>query len=350
MEGGVILGTMVRLVRNLKGEVFPGWSTKESRARVAETLAPIIRSLPGFRQAAHAEMTELNQETRKLLLERKLITPCLAARQDGSHVYFNKKQDIAVMLNEEEHLAIHLFAEANKLYPLLEEANKLAKSMEESLEFAKAAPYGYLTSMAAECGDGLQMYMVLHLPGHAMLNQIEKIERALNKLHLNISPFYTEYGDETGDLYVLFSTPAPNGTVHDIMEHLQNIAENLVEKETLLRHKILAENDFSLTDAIGRAYGTLQYGHLLGFSEMLHIISLMRLALHLDLITSSHTTEELQQILSFLQLDSAPSHLAYPADSTDEALLPLKRMISMQRFSSLVNSPAEDFKLFQSNV
>ncbi len=341
LSTGIILGSMVRLVRNVKGEIFPGWSTKESRAHVAELLIPAIRTLPGFKQAAHAEMTELGLEERKLLLERKQITPCLAARQDGCHVFINKKQDTIIMVNEEEHLAIHRFADGNALSTMVADLRKKAAHLETKVEMAQAAGYGYLTSMAAECGDGIQFYLVLHLPGHGMLNQMDKLERALNKLHLNISPLHTEYGDETGNLYVLFTSPTPWGTTDEILEHLQSTADSLTEKELLLQHKILAEDPISLTDSVGRTYGTMLYGGLMHYPEMLHMLSLLRQAINYRILDYNIPAGELHCLLSSMQLFTAPCHQAYPTNESIEAMQPIIRMASMHHLTNFLQVPKD---------
>ncbi|MBQ4613596.1 MAG: hypothetical protein IJB31_01540 [Akkermansia sp.] len=336
-EDGVIVGTMGRLVRNLKGEVFPGWSTAESRKRVAEKLIPVVRSIPGFKQATHAEMTELSKEERKLLLERKQITPCLAARQDGCHVFINKKQDTIIMLNEEEHLAAHHFAAGNKLKSIVTDLRKKAQLIDKQAEIAYNKEYGYLTSMTAECGDGIQLYMVLHLPGHAMLNQIDKLERALNKMHLNLSPFYSEYGEETSNLYVLFSTPTPSGSTDDILGHMSNIAENLVEKEHLLRNKISAEDFLHLSDIIGRTYGMLLYGRMMGYPEMLYTVSQLRLALNLEFLECERGESSLLTLLNNLLLMAAPTHLAYTAEEPSPQLQKVLRMHLMSRVANAIS-------------
>ncbi|MBR1977954.1 MAG: hypothetical protein IJ985_00430 [Akkermansia sp.] len=339
-ESGVIMGTMGRLVRNLKGESFPGWSTSESRARVAEKLTSAVRSLPGFKQAQHAEMTELNKIERRVLLERKLITPCMAARQDGCHVFINKKQDTIIMLNEEEHLAIHQFAAGNRLESIVNELSKKAKQLAKDVEFAHGEEYGFLTSMAAECGDGLQLYMVLHLPGHAMMNQIDKLERALNKMHLNLSPFFNEHGEETGNLYVLFSTPIPMGATNDVLGHMLNIAESIVEKELMLQDKMNIEDPIQLADMVGRVYGTLRYGSMMEYPELLHTLSVLNLAMELEMLILSKEKSALQTTMSNVLLYTAPAHLLFTTEDDSSQVHKILRM-SMLSSIGMCISPNE---------
>ncbi|MBQ8899929.1 MAG: type II secretion system F family protein, partial [Akkermansia sp.] len=69
-EDDVILGIMGRLVRNLRGHAFPGWSTAEGRQAVAGQLLPAILAQPGFKTAYHAEVSNLDYGYRRALLEQ----------------------------------------------------------------------------------------------------------------------------------------------------------------------------------------------------------------------------------------------------------------------------------------
>lgn len=59
-----VLTTVVRMVRNLPGHSFPGWSTAEDRAAVANEILPVLSSHPCFRYCHQAEMTELDHHER----------------------------------------------------------------------------------------------------------------------------------------------------------------------------------------------------------------------------------------------------------------------------------------------
>ena len=146
-EGDVIIGSMARVVRNLEGHRFPGWSTDEGRRAVADLLLPLIKQLPGNKTTAYcAEMTQLNYTQRRVLLERKLISQCMAARQNECHIVLNGKQDISFMINEEEHLVMHLFSAKNDYAALMKKAVDISTQLEKELTFAKAANGDYLTN------------------------------------------------------------------------------------------------------------------------------------------------------------------------------------------------------------
>lgn len=86
LSGDVVLTSIIRVTRNLKGYPFPGWSTAESRDAVLAALLPVVRMMRGYRNGCEFDMSELSYEQRCALLECKLLTPCMAARGAGCHV------------------------------------------------------------------------------------------------------------------------------------------------------------------------------------------------------------------------------------------------------------------------
>lgn len=281
---GVVIGSIVRMVRNLPGHPFPGWSSGESRAAVAEKLLPVIRNLRGFKTAFCSEMSKLSYGQRRALLTRKQLTPCMAARQDGCYVIIPQRKPIYMMVNEEEHLVVHVFRDGLGLSSGVEELLDLNDLLEEELTFAHTPQHGYLTSIPAEAGDGLQLYCVLHLPALSQSNMLNQVTKALEKLHVSISPYYSDAQDDTGHLYVLFSIPGPEDTVDEMIESFEGIIAHLVRREQQVRRKLLATPEQYLQDAIARAYGLLTNCRRLSIKELRDAVSLLRLGTLMGLI------------------------------------------------------------------
>lgn len=294
-EGDVILGVMGRLVRNLPGHAFPGWSTAEGRKAVADILLPAILEQPGFKTAWHAEMTELDYGLRRALLERRQLSPCMAARRDGCHVIINRPQDTVVMLNEEEHLAIHCFVDDLDFHTLLQKLLRLPEALSERMTFARNERMGYLTSLPGEAGDGIQLYSVLHLPGMALSNMIPQINRGIEKLQLNIAPFYPQLGDECGNIFVVYTNPSPLGELEDTLERLTQITYTLTERENQVRERLKelpGNGDVFVLDRVNRSYGLMKYARAITAAEWADAISLLRFGVTAGYISADDATQE----------------------------------------------------------
>ncbi len=291
----VIIGVMGRLVRNLPGHAFPGWSTAEGRKAVADILVPAILNQPGFRNAYHAEMTELGYGCRRALLERRQLSPCMAARQDGCHLIINRKQDIVVMVNEEEHLTIHGFAPGLDFRTLLVQLRRLPERLGKELVFARNSRFGYLSSLPGEAGDGVQLYVVLHLPALTVSNMMPQVNRSVEKLQLNIAPFFPQLGEECGNTFVLYSNPAPAGEQANVLQHLIDVTTTLADREQQVRNRLMdlpAKGDIFLANRISRCYGLMRYSLALSAAEWVDALSMLRLGVAFSYISSEEATQD----------------------------------------------------------
>lgn len=326
-EGDVILGVMGRLVRNLKGHPFPGWSTADERRKVADILLPAILSQPGFKTAAHAELNELSYGERRTLLERRQLSPCMAARQDGCHLLINRRQDTVIMLNEEEHLVVHSFVPGYDFGELFSVLFRLPEALSNDISFAEAPGRAYLTSLPGEAGDGIQLYCILHLPALSLSNMMPQVIRGLEKLQLNGAPFYPQLGEECGNLYVIYTHPVPPNSLADILTHLTDITSSLTEREHQVRARLLElykRGDTFPVDRINRSYGLLSYARAITLAEWVDAISMLRLGVHYGFITSpDKSSDELLAELAELLITGGdfpageePTPRNHPREST----------------------------------
>lgn len=288
-----VIGVMARLVRNLKGHRFPGWSTAESRAAVAEQLLPGLLSLPDFSKGFHAEMPELGFDDRRIMMVNSMLSPAQAARQDGCHVLVSHKRNVVAFVNEEEHLVLHMFRQGYKCPPkgdtmrtghMLNDLQKMRDKLDGMFDFAHNTQDGYLTSMPGESGDGIQLFVMLHLPALTFSNMMGQVTKAMEKLHVSISPFYSDGQDDTGSRYMLYSLPGPEGSLGEVKGYFFEVAQRVVERELSVRLRLLEEPGMRLFDHIGRAYGLLKYARRLSIKEMRDAFSSLRLATVLGII------------------------------------------------------------------
>lgn len=310
-EPPILLATLGRLTRSLPHHVFPGWSTEEARRAVLEELRPHITGLTGFKKAFQVDMSDLSHHERRLLLERKLISPSMAARREGCEIFIPKKQDISIMLNEEEHLVMHSFASGEALAELRLKLEKIADGLEEKLSFAKSQSGDYLSSIPAECGNGIQMYLVLHVPGLVISNLMKEIYKAVEKLGLQISPFYSDGNRDTGDSFVLYTTPCPLMQCEHELAKLRRVANTLVLREKQVRCKLFSLRPLELRDQVTRALGRLSYATTLSFTEMSNAISLLILGTSYGFLRwQPEQSENILTTLRQFNISLAPAHLA----------------------------------------
>lgn len=302
--------TVGRLVRNLDGFPFPGWSTADDRKKVSELILPVLRQLRGMKNAFCAELSDLSYEQRRLLLARKQLTPCMAARQDGCHILIPPRQNAIYMVNEEEHLVVHCCQRGNRIRDILCDLSKIAATLDGKLNFARLPETGNLTSLPSEAGDGLQLYTMLHLPALTLGNMMSQVTKALEKLHINISPCYSDGEDDTGSLFILYTLPGPIDSTAEIAGHYQKILRQLITRERQVRQRLLEDPELRLADNVARAYGTLRHARRLTLRETRNALSMLRLGtatqvLEWENLDPTDATDSLKELDLIIALTSA---------------------------------------------
>lgn len=299
-DDDMCLGSVVRLVRNLPDSPFPGWSTENSRREVFERLAGTLCEIDelGISDVSEfTEMCDLSFRERRIMLERKIITPCMAARQKGCYVAVNRQATVCVMINEEEHLVIHFMGRGSLAARNCKRAAAVASALDARFSFAKQEKLGYLVSNPQEVGDGMQFYQILHLPALALSGMIEPSSRAAEKLQCTLTPLFARDandGEDDAHCFLLCASPAPLGTFAQQAQAILGLSHELERRELQMRYKLTQRVDSPLVDQICRSYAILSYAHLLSYKEMKMHISIMLLALSIGIITAydSRSTQQ----------------------------------------------------------
>ncbi len=324
----ILMGSIARLSRSLAGHCFPGWSSLESRREILSILRPAVQAQRGYKTAFRVEMSDLDLHSRRLILERKLLSPCMAARQEGCEIIIPKKQNISIMLNEEEHLVIHRYSQDFECRNMQDQLMSFAANIEQKLPqggFARNEQQGYLLSQPSECGDGMQFYVLLHLPAMVLSDMRVQIQRACGKIGLGIHAFYSDDDGDTGNIFVIYTQPAPLGKSQQSIASLERVIQTLINREAEVRRKLFILRPWAVRDQVGRALGLLSYANCLSYKEMADSISMIRLGISLNIISYDASEKAITPRLIELLTILAPAHLAEVTGSQGSPQLPCER-------------------------
>lgn len=289
----IILGTVGRLVRNISGCVFPGWSTEEQRREVAEKVVPAIRKLPGQKAAYDLPMEEIPYELRRLMRLHRRLSAVMSARGAGCHLICNPNRDEVFMVNEEEHIAYHCFRPGNDMPRVLRRIRETAGKLDKALPIARNESRGVLTSCPEDCGDGTVFSCILHLPALDIAGYMPQAARAAEQLDLGICPYYPMHHNRNSGcgIYTLFSGMSPLGHTDEVAANLATIASRLAEKERMMRNELYRTALPELVDRIHRSYAIISYARLLSFEEAVDHMSMISLGLDIGCLGLADESE-----------------------------------------------------------
>ena len=174
------MSSRVRLARNLKDGIYPGWAKKPERIRILELIRPAVENLPELNQAFSETMDNLTSLDKQILVERHLISREHAAKNVGSGLVLNRDETFCVMINEEDHLRMQALRPGLQLRQAWQVIDRLDSALEGKLNYAFSDELGYLTACPTNLGTGIRVSAMLHWPGLVLGEQINPIGSGKN--------------------------------------------------------------------------------------------------------------------------------------------------------------------------
>jgi protein arginine kinase len=145
---------------------------------------------------------------------------------------------------------------------------------------------------------------MVHLPALVFTGQISKILQATAKLGLNIRGLYGEGTEASGNLFQVSNQVSLGRTEVDLIDGIERILKQIVEKEEAARKFLLTKNREAVVDRVWRAYGTLKNAHIITSSETIALLSAIRLGVDLGVIKTL-TRRDMNELFIITQ----PAHL-----------------------------------------
>jgi len=279
----IVTSSRVRLARNLKDALFPGWAKKAERVRVLEMIQPTLAELAIMGDVLAVSMDSLNPLDKQILVERHLISREHAAKGAGSGLVLNRDETYCVMINEEDHLRMQALRPGLQLRAAWAAVDQLDSELEQKLPYAFNNDWGYLTACPTNLGTAVRASAMLHLPGVVLAEQVNPIIQSVNKLGLAVRGLYGEGTEALGNVFQVSNQMTLGETESAIVERLEKVLLQIIEHEENARTVLLEKKPKLIYNHIGRAYGILANAHSISSKETMNLLSLMRLGLDLNL-------------------------------------------------------------------
>ncbi|MFC1706145.1 protein arginine kinase [Planctomycetota bacterium] len=290
-EADIVISTRVRLARNVVDFPFLTKATERQRSGLEKVLRERITQA-GIQESdgerggiVYASMEETDALERLCLVERHLISRDLASG-DGGGVALDSRESVSIMVNEEDHLRIQVLRSGLQPEAAWNQASAIDDRLEELLNYAFHADFGYLTACPTNCGTGLRISVMLHLPALVMTKQIDKVFQAVGKMNLAVRGLYGEGTQAFGDFYQISNQVTLGRSEQDILQQVHDVVPQIVKYERAIRDTLVAENRNMLEDRVWRAYGMLRNARTITSEETMDLLSAIRMGVNLRLIDS----------------------------------------------------------------
>ena len=285
-DSDIVISSRVRLARNLSGHPFPMLATNRQAREVMEKLTGAVRAgkLDDIGKFDIFTLDELTELEKQVLVEKHLISPALANESRCGALILDRTESVSIMVNEEDHLRIQCLYPGFQVKEAWAKASRIDDKFEEMVDYAFDETRGYLTSCPTNVGTGIRASVMMHLPALVITQQINRIIPAVTQVGLVVRGIYGEGSEALGNLFQVSNQITLGQSEEDILDHLHNVARQILEHEKAARKRLLAESRLRIQDRVCRSYGILCHAAVIDSKEAAQRLSDVRLGVDLGLI------------------------------------------------------------------
>lgn len=283
-EADVVISSRVRIARNLRGIPFPYLASDEQTAGVQQQVArAAAEHEQPFRDFRFLPMGALSPQEKQVLVEKHVISPCLARESHNGAVFLRRDGGVSIMINEEDHLRLQSIVPGLQLEEAWREADSYDDLLEQKLDFAFDETSGYLTACPTNVGTGLRASVMLHLPALIMTRQVNRFLNALSQVGLTVRGLYGEGTEIIGNLVQVSNQITLGHREEEILRNLESVTRQIIEQEHSARQGLLNSSRERIADRAWRAYGLLNHARIMTTQEAMQLLSDFRLGCDLGL-------------------------------------------------------------------
>jgi protein arginine kinase len=284
-DDDAVIFTRIRLSRNLKGYPFPNrMDRSESAALLSQVKAVYDQDEKLKERYSFYNIDEVSDISKKLLVEKQLITPETVNSGLSSGFLLDKSETGAVLINEEDHIRIQAIYCGLETEEAWDDCLSIDGLLAKRLPYMYDKEFGFLSGYLTTTGTGLQITVLMHLPGMVMTGNVDNITTACEKLNVSLKPL-TEYGRKIpGNMFVLTNKVTTGETEENLLTSIKNVAMQIADQERALRLLLLQQNPLKMEDRVFRALGTFMNARILTYEESLVLMNDIRMGVYTGMI------------------------------------------------------------------
>ncbi len=283
-ESDIAISTRVRLARNIKGIPFPKKLGDSERLKLFETVRDAITNsnTPYAKSLKYIAVRDIPDAELYSMVERHLISPEFASQNNERAIIISDDESISIMLGEEDHIRIQVILGGLQLEKAYNTASEIDSMLSSLLDFAFDEGLGFLTECPTNLGTGLRASVMLHLPVTENSGEMPLVTDSVGKIGFMVRGMYGEGSGAEASLYQISNQITLGISEKSAIDNLKIITMQLIEKERSRRQSL---NKIKLEDLCFRALGLLQNSRIMSSSEMINLLSRIKLGVSMGILS-----------------------------------------------------------------
>ena len=301
-EADVIVSTRARLARNLAGFAFPSRASEADLKAVAKAVIAVTKSRDKGQVSLRAiDIHKLSDGDKSSLVDSHLISVPHAMAGPHRWALADDKHTISVMVNEEDHLRLQAILPGLQLDAAYRIADQMDDQFGGVLDYAFHSHYGYLASSLSNCGTGLRLSVMAHLPGLALSGKLDGTLEAARTLGGAVRGPYGEGSAAAGNVYQISNAVSTGKTERQLLTRLAATATLLVTDEQAARELLWRGKRSIIEENVAAARSRLKSAERLSAGDSMAILSDLRFGEQCGM-TTGVTSRVFNELLASLRL------------------------------------------------
>jgi len=301
-DSDVVLSTRARLARNIAGIAFPGRaSDAELKSAAKQVISAAKQREKGQIGLRAVKISGLSVADKAALVDSHLISVAHALAGPHRWALVDDRQTVSVMVNEEDHLRLQAILPGSQLEAVWRIADLMDDQLGQTLDYAFDAKHGYLTSSLTNCGTGLRLSVMAHLPGLAASGKLSGTLEAARTLGSAVRGSYGEGSLISGNVYQISNAVSTGKSERQLLTRLAATVTLLVTDEQAARELLWREERLKIEAQVEAAQSVLKQAEKLTTADSMDILSTLRLGAVLGLSTGV-TSRVFNELLSSMHL------------------------------------------------
>lgn len=278
----VAISSRIRFARNFSDIDFISKLNDENEIKFLQSSTKtLFEHMGGF---TYYPLKDMSLSRCSALLERHVISKELIENRDISAVVTNEEEDIIIMIAEEDHLREQSIKRGFDLQGAYDSLLPIDKNILSHFRIAYDDDYGFLTSSPANLGPAMRASVMVFIPSLERSGKIDEIIREAREYGLTFRGIYGEGSHTIGSLYQISNQGSLGLTEEEIIDKVSDFFFDVCRQEESLRKDLFENNYIEIRDEVQRAYGTLTNCYQITETEMISLLSKIKLGSIFDLV------------------------------------------------------------------
>ncbi len=305
----IVISTRIRLARNIFGYVFPQKMDMHDVIKLKTEIKNYIDVSKYKKEISYHEIADVADIDRRFLRERNIITSEIETSSAAAFI-IEKKSRFSILVNDEDHLHIQKISAGFNLHDTYREINEIDDDINKYLSYSFLTQTGYLTSSLKNCGTGMSVSVLMHLPMITIMKNADEIIKNADENGFVLKPVSNDNTKNFGSIYILKNKYSIGRTEIELIDQIDNLVLMIADLENVTRDEYMYDSKFIMEDKVYRSYGILKYARSVAYSEALELLSNLRTGIILSLFKNI-SLEKINDLMVKIQF----AHLEKIADA-----------------------------------